>query len=253
MSYMKKQKSTTQSGKKGKSTKRENEKYPALNKGVNLSSRKDYIEPDHIDGIYDQYGNELMRPLTEEEKQWLNNFYSETIVTDFLHHPDLKKLNRLRRSIIEDDTVKTLKEEKKELQKDKQANRKRIREISQIISLTKKQNEEIYADKLKYIDEELQDLREEHLLYSDKEDHKQFYNSNYSRNCCIFNRSRMTGNLSDLEIDEYDAYVNSKIANIDMEDVLISEIEKVDFESQDAKVEAIMQEIKDILKKKSRS
>lgn len=250
---MKKQKNTTQSGKKGKSTKRQKEKYPALNKGLNLSSRKDYIEPDYVDGVFDQQGNQVIRPLNDKEKKWLDDFYAETVVTDFLHHPDLKKLNDYRRAIIEDEIVKDLKAQKKELQKDKVNNKKRIREISEIITITKKQNGEIYADQLQYIDEELQELREKHLLYSDKEDHKQFYNHNNSRNNCIFNRSRMTGKLSDLEIDEYDAYVSSKIGGIDMEDVLISEIEKVDYESQDAKVEAIMEEIKDILKKKSRS
>jgi uncharacterized protein (UPF0335 family) len=220
---------------------------------MNLSSRKDYIEPDYINGVYDEHGKQVIRPLTNDEKAWLNQFYEETMVTNFLHHPDLRKLNRYRRAIIEDDTVKQIQAEIKELNKDKAANGSRIKQLKEIITITKKQNEETYAEQLQYIDEELQDLREEHLLYPDKEDHKQFYNQNNSRNNCIFNRSRSMGKLTDLEIEEYDAYVTSMTQGIDMEDVLISQIEETDWESQNAKVDAIMKEITDYLKKKPKS
>ena len=56
---MEKQKNMTQNGKKTdkKPSRRARTKYPALNKGLNTLSRKDYIEPDYLDGVFDKDGN----------------------------------------------------------------------------------------------------------------------------------------------------------------------------------------------------
>jgi hypothetical protein len=54
-----------------------------LNPALNLKSRKDYIEPDYVDGVYDETGAMVIRPLTDDEKAWLNKYYQETIITSF--------------------------------------------------------------------------------------------------------------------------------------------------------------------------
>lgn len=66
-----------------KKTKRSKAKYPALKKDLNLRSRRDYIEPEYINGVYDENGRQVIRALTAEEKEWLNKFYEETVVTSF--------------------------------------------------------------------------------------------------------------------------------------------------------------------------
>lgn len=50
---------------------------------MNLKSRRDYIEPEYVDGVCDENGKRVIRPLNEEEKAWLNKFYQETIITTF--------------------------------------------------------------------------------------------------------------------------------------------------------------------------
>ncbi len=236
-----------------KENKRSRTKYPALDKGVNLSSRKDYIEPDYINGVYDKDGNQVIRPMTEKEKAWLNQYYEETIVTNFYHDKELKNLNQLKKSIIEDETVKWLMDVVKVLKKDNNPDKKRIRELKEIIKLTKKQNEELYADDLYLIEEELKKARKEKLLYPDKEDHKQFYTENNARNNCIFNKSRITNRLIHLDIEDYDNLLLDKIKHLDVENAIIHEIEHEIHEEQEKRIENILKDVKKIIKKKSKS
>lgn len=237
-----------------KDSKRSRTKYPALNKGVNLSSRKDYIEPDYVDGVFNKDGKKVIRSLTEKEKAWLNQWYEEAIVTNFYHDKELKTLNKMKKNIIEDDAVEELKSQVKELQKDKKTNAKQIKDLKEIIHLTKKQNEEIYADKLFEIEQELQELREEKLLYPDKEDHKQFYNENNARNFCIFNKSRISGKLVDFDIVSYDDLIGKRLESLDLEDLLVHEIEHEIHDQQDQHIDEIVVEaIRDIIEKKKKS
>jgi len=236
-----------------KENRRAKSKYPALNKGMNLNSRKDYIESDYVNGVYDDEGRQLIRPLNEDEKTWLNQFYEETVVTNFYHDPDLKRLNRFKKNIIEDDTVKALLKEVKELDVDRKGNAKRIKELKEIIKITKKQNEETYAQELEFLEEELQELREEKLLYSDKEDHKEFYNANNARNNCIFNKSRITNRLVGLDTDEYDHYLSKRLSGLDTEQIPIHDMEREMYEDYEERIEAILEDIRKIIRKKTKS
>jgi hypothetical protein len=64
-------------------SRRKRAKHPALKPGLNTKGRLDYIEADYINGVRDENGVLVIRPLTEEEKDWLNQFYQETIITNF--------------------------------------------------------------------------------------------------------------------------------------------------------------------------
>ena len=48
-----------------------------------MKARRDYIETDYVNGIKDKHGNVVMRALTEEEKDWLDQFYKETVNANF--------------------------------------------------------------------------------------------------------------------------------------------------------------------------
>ena len=217
---------------KEKSGKKENRrsrsKYPALDKGLNLKSRKDYIEPEYIDGVKNNHGETVIRPLTEDEKAWLNQFYEETVITNFLHDKQLRDLNTVKKRIIEDETVQTLKAELKKLKENKTENKKRIRQLSEIIKITKKQNEEMYAEDLEFIEEELKDRREDVLLYPDKEDHKRFYNENNSRNMCIYTKAKAMNRMLTLDIKDYDEYIGQKLDGLDVESAFLQYVESLD-------------------------
>lgn len=223
---MKKQKNTKKEPQKNR---RARTKYPGIVKKRNLPSRQDYIEPDYISGVLNDKDELVIRPLNQEELEFLNKFYEETISTNFLHNDKLKKLNRMRRKIIEDSVVEELKVELSKAEKAK--DKERAKEIRHIIKLTKKQNEEIYADKIQDLEEEMQDLREQHLLYPDKEVHKEFYKENNSRNFCLFNRYKTAFRLDSLDDDLIKNLKSSFYEN--GEDDIIDEIEREKWEQEE--------------------
>jgi len=58
-------------------------KYPALRRDMNVKSRRYCIETEYINGVRNEHGRMVMRPLTDSEKAFLNKFYEETVVTTF--------------------------------------------------------------------------------------------------------------------------------------------------------------------------
>lgn len=68
--------------KKKKKNLRMNSKRPELVPTMNLKGRQDYMDTGYIDGIYDEKGREVMRPLTDKEKDFLAQFYKETVNAD---------------------------------------------------------------------------------------------------------------------------------------------------------------------------
>jgi uncharacterized protein YdaT len=86
------------SGKKRLS--RSQEKYPALQRSLNLKTRRYYIEPDYINGVTGVEGKQAIRALTDEEKSWLNRFYKEYIIASFENNDnDLHNTTDKRREI----------------------------------------------------------------------------------------------------------------------------------------------------------
>lgn len=50
-----------------------------LKREKNLKSRRYFIETDYINGVKDSSGKYVMRPLTQEEKEFLNKYYKEVV------------------------------------------------------------------------------------------------------------------------------------------------------------------------------
>lgn len=167
-----KQKNTTgstQEPKEQKTNRRNKAKYPALQKKYNLKGRQDYIEPDYIDGVYDQNGVQVIRPLNAEEKEWLNKFYEETVSTNFLHDPELRRAQT------------------------------RLKELKKLEKLTEEEEEELMFLQMEYLM-----LADENLLYPDHEDQKKLYGENNARNRCLYNRVKSVGMLDELNNCTYD-------------------------------------------------
>ena len=227
-----------------KVSKRDKSKFPALNRGLNTASRKDFIETEYLNGVKDSKGNMVIRPLNDEEKAWLNKYYEETVVTNFNHDPELRRLNRKKKSIVEDAVVKELQEELKELKKRPKVNQKKIKNIQQIIHHTKKQNEETYADKLFELEEEMQERREEVLLYPCKEDHKRFYRENNSRNNCIFNSAKNTHRLVNMDSVEFEVEMNDMVTMFDTEEELIYHLEEEHYITEGKRLQTAIREFR---------
>ena len=88
--------------KKGKKLKsrRSMTQYPALHKNLNLKTRRYYIEPDYIDGIIGISDTSGIRPLSDKEKSFLNQFYEEYIISSFRRDgKDLHKTDEQRKEI----------------------------------------------------------------------------------------------------------------------------------------------------------
>lgn len=229
---------------KQKKNRRNQSKYPALDKGLNVSSRYDYIEPEYINGVTNDKGELVIPALDDEAKKFLNQYYEEAVITNFLHHPEIRRLNDKKNKIIVDDTVKELQKELKELKKDKTKNEKRISELKQIIRITKKSNEELYEEELKDIENELQELRDEYLLFSKKEERSELFSENNSRNRCLYNISKIQHLLSHLDPTEYDAF--QKISNSvhDSEKKLIDALEREAYEKEEERLKKVMNQEK---------
>lgn len=54
-------------------------KYQHINKNGARLHRRDFIETEYINGVYDQSGNKVIRNLTQEEVDWLDKFYKEYV------------------------------------------------------------------------------------------------------------------------------------------------------------------------------
>ena len=237
--------------------KRGNSRYPALSKGLNLKSRKDYIEPDYINGVRDKNGDLTIRPLNEREKKFLNDYYAESIITDFLHDPRLRSLLTEKQKLINNQTTTDLRLEIKKLKGNEEENIEEIRNIKKVIKLIKEQNTKMNEDEINRINDKMQEVRDEVLLYPDKEDHKKFYNENNARNNCIYNRSIMLGRMVFIDSDEFDKF-SSHPANsivyeddyLDHEEFLIDQIEAGDYEEEELRLLEVLEEEK-LLKKKN--
>lgn len=208
-----------------KKNRRNSSKYPALDKKLNLKARFDYIEADYLDGVVNEKGELVIRAATEAEKKWLNQYYEESVIGNFLWHPELRKLNKQKTSLIKCKYVRQMEVQVKQLTSEG-APKQIITNIKKTMKITKQQNAEVNSRKIKEIEDKMQEIREQVMLYPDKEDHKQVYAENNARNRCIYTKSKITGNLVNLghKPELEDVYMSYSVLS-NYEDILINEID----------------------------
>ena len=124
-------------------------------------------------------GKLAIRAMTEEEKEFLNKFNEETINANFVHHPELRK-------------------KRKEL--------KRIQlKLAEINPNYTKQIQELHNIE-KRLEKEVKELREEHLLYPDPQDHSEIYAQDYANKMCILSNAKNKGMLDVHEEDVHSKF-----------------------------------------------
>ncbi len=130
--------------------------------------RQDYIEPEYVNGVKDLEGNIVIRPLDAKEKKYLNAFYEEVIGANFLHDSILKSLHN------------------------------ELKELKQIETPTNEQIERFDYVQMLYFER-----ADKVLLYPNDSDQKKIYGENNARNRCVYNRSKATKKLDELNNETF--------------------------------------------------
>ena len=82
--------------------KKHKSKFQFLNSRGSRSQRKEFIETDYIRGVYNEFGDQVIRPLNLEEIKFLDNYYKEfvhgTFVTDAESMKLFKKVKALTKN-----------------------------------------------------------------------------------------------------------------------------------------------------------
>lgn len=165
-------------------------KYNPLNKGGSAATKKDFIEADYVNGIYrdgNSYNNkgngeQVMRPLTTAETEWLAQFYSET------EHDNFAKTEE----------IEIAQEEYNSLCKRIRHAKKSLLSTEEVLHL------KVQADK-KY--KQLVQLRSEtNTFYSEDGDRREIYKKNNDRKNDIFNVSKAAGKLISYDLPEFDKF-----------------------------------------------
>jgi len=66
-----------------KKTWRNQSKFPNLEKKFTLPRRQEFLDTEYVNGVINDKGELVMRKLTQSERDWLNQFYKETLNTNF--------------------------------------------------------------------------------------------------------------------------------------------------------------------------
>jgi len=165
-----------------KRNKRENKKYPYLDKSYNLKSRQDYMDNTYyVNGIKNSKGKKVIRELNEEEKEFLNKFNAEYYGASF-DKDDEKNLHKY-------------KAEKKDLKKV----REYIKELKSKIKELEKSGKN--TEKLRALYKEVEATREQLTELNPK---LKCTDANNLRNNCLLNIGKATNEIKFIPWDELD-------------------------------------------------
>lgn len=144
-----------------------------------MKTRREFIEADYVNGVYDSAGNLVIRPMTPEETQWLSQFYAET------EHGNFQKTQEIE---AQEELIKSL---RKKLKKERKGM------TSEMVLELKQQIEE--AQKL------LVHLRAEtNTFYPEEEDRYEIYRRGYERKLDVYNVAKSTNRMKNLDMREFD-------------------------------------------------
>lgn len=149
-------------------------------------------------GVTNEYGEQVIRPLTQEEKEWLNKFIQET------EHVNFQKTEQIEK---EREDYKTLRREYKEL-KDKFS-----REAAEL----KLKIEAKYKS--------IVELREQTgTFYAEDKDRQELFTRDNDRRADLFNNAKASGNLIYYDSNEYDKFESESEKDINAEDLLMEHL-----------------------------
>ncbi|HEY0750140.1 MAG TPA: hypothetical protein VGD26_03230, partial [Chitinophagaceae bacterium] len=148
-----------------------------------------------------EHGEQVIRPLTKEELDWLSQFYAET------EHGNFKKNAEIE---IQESYYKRLNREMRH-------NKKKL-SADEFVELNRK-IEEAYK--------KLVHLREEtNTFYPEDSDRHEIFNKGNSRKLDIFNRAKVSNNLISLDLPDYDQFTSKAETSISPEHRILDYLTK---------------------------
>jgi hypothetical protein len=91
--------------------KKHRKKYQFLNKKGARNRRMEFIENSYVKGVFDEGGNRVIRPLNDEEINFLDNFYKEYVHSAFITDKESTKLfKKVKELLRKPENVKFYKE-----------------------------------------------------------------------------------------------------------------------------------------------
>jgi hypothetical protein len=164
-------------------------------------TRKDYIETSYIKGVRGANGEMAIRPLNEEEREWLSQFIAET------DHCNFKKTNELR------DEEKVL----KRLRMDYTEAKRRV-DLDEMEMLFKKIQTQY---------NKVKSLRlETNAFYVEDEERQELFNRDYERRMDVYNNAKITENLVLFDLNEYDKFTTEAINDVNPENLILKQLER---------------------------
>lgn len=183
---------TDNTGKKSHGKRKQ--KYNLLDKKGTISIRHDYIETDYVNGVKDDKGELVIRPMNASEKAWLSQFISETEHGNLNGSEEIKRQLKLRK-VIKSDWVSA----------------KRKGNVDLMVELEVKLEEKTA---------EIENLRENlNNFYTKEEDITEIFARDYDRRMDVYNNAKINDQLVMYDLDEYDKFSTEGVKDIDAENV----------------------------------
>jgi hypothetical protein len=167
-----------------------------LNKRGTVKTRQEFIEADYVNGVQNEKGEQVIRPLNEAEREWLSQFYAET------EHGNFKKTREIEEQ----------KHLYKQLQRDYRTNYKQM--TFEEASSFREKIDETYR--------KLVHLRAEtNTFYPEDVDRQEVWDRGNRRKEDIFNRAKVSNNLISLDIHEFDDFTTRAEKDINPEHLVL--------------------------------
>jgi hypothetical protein len=178
-------------------TKKHKNKFDPLRKNGTLKTRQDFIETDYVNGVKDETGRMVIRPLTKEETEWLSQYYQEAENVNFLKTEEIKAEHEKLRKLI-----------------------RKYRPYKEIYG---EEHPKVLQQR-----EKLRFLREEsNSLFVDEKSRKELYKQDNDRRNDVFNVAKQTGALVNFDLPEYDKFTSEAIDCADGEIAGLNQMFKI--------------------------
>lgn len=168
-------------------TKKERPAYNHMDKRGTVKRRQEFIETEYVDGVFDAYGNEVIRPMTAEERAWLAQFYAETEHGTFAKTEEIRTQTKLLKKMLE-----TRDEFDPQILAQRQA-----------------------IEKLR---------AETGTFYVTDEERQAIWTNDNARGRDLFNLAKTSNNLVYVDVTEYDTFVSEANRDISAEDLKLNHL-----------------------------
>ena len=183
----------------GKKNQERRKPYDFLDKKGTTATRQDYIETAYVNGVKNDKGEVVIRPMSPEEKEWLSQFIAET------EHGNLNKTSQIKAE------VKNLK-----VLRSKERAAKLAGNVPEMESLFKAIEKQLQL---------VENLREScNNFYTSEEDVKEIYTRDNERRRDVYNNAKINEKLVLYDLNEYDKFSTEALHSVDPENLILDEL-----------------------------